>query len=90
MTLWDEKGEMGEEASSWFETGLLFPSDWVAAWISGDYKPRRNRRYPADCFRKRFRTEGKIVSARLYAAVRGICRFKINGKKVEDFILAPA
>lgn len=89
VTLWDEKGEQGEEAPSWFETGLLFPSDWEASWISGDYKPRKNTRYPADCFRKRFKEEGKIVSARLYATARGVYRFKINGKPLEDFILAP-
>ena len=30
VTLWDENGLPGERAESWFELGLLHPSDWTA------------------------------------------------------------
>lgn len=89
VTLWDENGEPGEAAGSWFELGLLEPSDWTAKWISGDYKPKKNVRYPVDCFHRRFSLSGGVKRARLYASARGVYDVTVNGKRIEDFILAP-
>ncbi len=88
VQLWDENGEPGEKSESRFELGLLEESDWTAKWISGDYKPDPKRRYPADCFKKDFPAKD-VVKARLYATARGVYDVTINGKRVEDFILAP-
>lgn len=55
VLLWDENdnsGDWSEEA--FFEAGLLKRSDWKAQWITGNYNPRKNVRYPVDCFRKSF------------------------------------
>ena len=89
VTLWDENGQPGEVSESRFEVGLLEASDWKAKWISGDYKPKKNTRYPVDCFKKDFTIKGKIQSARLYAAARGVYDVTINGHRIEEFILAP-
>ena len=89
VTLWDENDAAGEAAESWFELGLLHPGDWTAKWISGDYKPNKKQRVPVDCFRKAFTCEKQIVSARLYATARGVYDVSVNGKRIEDFILAP-
>ena len=89
VTLWDENGKPGETAESWFELGLLQPSDWAAKWISGDYKPKKNVRYPVDCFLKEFSLKKPIKRARLYASARGLYDAAINGQRVEGFILAP-
>lgn len=89
VTLWDENGQPGETSESSFELGLLEASDWTAQWISGDYKPKKNVRYPADCFRKRFSLPGQVRRARLYASARGVYDVTVNGVRVEDFILAP-
>ena len=88
VQLWDENGEPGEVTESHFELGLLHDSDWTAKWISGDYKPDPKRRYPVDCFRKDFSAKD-VVKARLYAAARGVYDVTINGRRAEDFILAP-
>lgn len=88
VKLWDENGVGGEIGSAWFELGLLEHSDWTAKWISGDYKPNPKRRYPVDHFRKVF-TCGAVKKARLYATARGVYDVTINGKRIEDFILAP-
>ena len=88
VQLWDENGEPGEIAESRFELGLLAESDWTAKWISGDYKPDPKRRYPVDCFKKEFAAKD-VVKARLYAAVRGVYDVTVNGRRIEDFILAP-
>ena len=89
VTLWDENGLSGEAVSSWFELGLLDASDWTAKWISGDYQPKANTRYPVDCFRKGFVARGEVVKAKLYASARGVYDVTVNGHRVEDFILAP-
>lgn len=54
VKLWDENGKGGEISSAWFELGLLQASDWTAKWISGNYKPKKNTRWPVDHFRKAF------------------------------------
>ncbi len=89
VTLWDENGKAGEMSESVFELGLLHASDWTAKWIAGDYRPDPTRRYPVDGFRKAFAAKGKIASARLYASARGVYDVTINGKRIEDFLLAP-
>lgn len=89
ITLWDENGKPGETVESWFELGLLEPFDWTAQWITDDYKPKKNVRYPVDCFRSRFSLSGQVKRARLYASARGVYDVSVNGKRLEDFILAP-
>ena len=88
VRLWDENGEPGEVSESYFELGLLSESDWTARWISGDYKPDPKRRYPVDCCKKEFAAKD-VVKARLYAAARGVYDVTVNGRRIEDFILAP-
>lgn len=89
VTLWDENCEPGEAVGSWFELGLLEPSDWTAKWISGDYKPKKNIRYPADCFRKEFAVKAGLKSARLYATACGLYEASINGKRIGDWAVLP-
>ena len=85
VRLWDENGEAGEWTIAFFETGI---SSWQAKWISGDYTPRKKRRYPVDCFRKAF-TADNVRSARLYISACGVYEARLNGKRAGNFILAP-
>lgn len=89
VRLWDEKDQPGAWNSASFEMGLLEESDWLAKWISGDYKPKKKERYPVDCFKKDFQTKKEIKKARLYASARGLYDVCINGSRLTDFILAP-
>ena len=89
VRLWDEKDQLGEWSNATFEMGLLEESDWLAKWISGDYKPKKKERYPVDCFKKEFQTKKEIKKARLYASARGLYDVCINGSRLTDFILAP-
>ena len=88
VSLWNEEDEEGESITSTFEMGLLNKEDFKAKWISGNYKPKKNRRYPVDCFRKSFELN-QTKNGRLYASAKGVYDVFINGKRVEDFILAP-
>lgn len=89
VRLWDENDQPGEISESRFELGLLDNTDWKAKWISGSYKPKKNIRYPVDCFKRMFSTKGEVIKARLYATARGVYNAAINGRQIEDFILAP-
>lgn len=89
VQLWDETGNPGDVAESFFEMGLLEEEDWCAKWIAGDYKPEKSRRYPVDCFRKAFSVGKEIRFARLYASARGLYDVTINGTRLEEVILAP-
>ena len=89
VKLWDENGEGGEISTSWFEMGLLEASDWKAKWIIGNYKPKKNTRYPVDHFRKEFAASKPVASARLYITACGLYEASLNDQRVGDFILAP-
>ena len=85
VRLWDENDLCGEWRGASFETGI---SHWQARWITGDYAVNPRKRYPVDCFRKRFDTEDAI-KARLYITACGVYEARINGQRCGDFILAP-
>ena len=85
VRLWDENDHAGEWSKAVFEMGI---SDWKAQWITGDYSPKKNERYPVDCFRRTF-TSVNAVTARLYISACGEYEARINGERVGSFILAP-
>lgn len=89
VRLWDENDKKGEWSSSWFEMGLLNKKDWIAKWISGDYIPKKNQRYPVDHFKKEFITGRNIKQARLYVSACGLYEAKLNGTRIGEFVLAP-
>lgn len=89
IKLWDENDIEGEFVDSSFELGLLNKEDWNAKWISGNYNPKKGKRYPIDYFKKQFSLNKEIKYARLYVSSRGIYDVSINDSRIEDFILAP-
>ena len=89
VKLWDENGEGGEISHSFFEMGLLDASDWKAKWITGNYKVKKNERYPVDCFRKQISVDAEVKSARLYITACGLYDARLNGEKIGNFCLAP-
>ena len=72
VRLWDENGESGDWAESFFEMGLLAPSDWHAKWITGNYTVDKKERYPVDCLRRAFDCEKPLKTARLYITACGL------------------
>ncbi len=89
LLLWDDNDNEGEKSeTAFFEMGLLKKEDWIGKWISGNYTPRKNKRYPVDCFQTSFEAKD-VKNARLYITSCGLYEAKINGKRVGDFVLAP-
>ena len=62
LRLWDEDDACGDWNESSFETGI---DTWQGKWITGNYCVNPAKRYPVDCFRKRF-DACDIYKARLY------------------------
>lgn len=89
VRLWDENDEAGDYTESYFEMGLLEPADWCAKWISGDYEPQRDTRYPVDCFAKHFDVRDRCERARLYISACGLYEARLNGKKAGDACFTP-
>ncbi|MEU1953503.1 family 78 glycoside hydrolase catalytic domain [Nocardia rhamnosiphila] len=89
VRLWDEADRPGPWSTATFELGLLDSAEWLADWITGNYRPRRNRRYPVDCFRKGFTSAATPAVARLYITACGLYQASINGHRVGDFVIAP-
>lgn len=88
-TLWDETDSEGEPSeTAFFETGLLSAGDFAAKWISGNYRVNPKKRYPVDCFEKEFSAHN-VAKARLYITACGLYEALVNGKHVDDFVLAP-
>lgn len=87
IKLWDENGIEGEwSETAFFEYGI---KEWQAKWISGDYIVDKKNRYPVDCFKRDFKLDKDIKSARLYITACGIYEAVINGERVGNFVLAP-
>ena len=85
VRLWDENGAAGDWSEASFETGI---DAWKGQWITGNYRVYRKKRYPVDCFRKKF-TLSQVKKARLYITACGLYEAKLNGVRVGNFILAP-
>lgn len=89
VRLWNEEDIPGDWSKAFFEMGLLDQGDWKGRWITGDYSPKKTKRYPVDYFKKAFLVTGKIAKARLYITACGVYEAKIDDKRVGDFYLAP-
>lgn len=86
VTLWNEEDERGEESKAFFEYGLL--ETWKAKWITGNYAPKKGKRYPVDEFKKEFELD-ELGQARLYITACGLYEACLNGERVGDFVFAP-
>ncbi|MEV0663520.1 family 78 glycoside hydrolase catalytic domain [Actinomadura luteofluorescens] len=88
---------------SWFETGMLSPSAWSAAWIThdpsvqdvvdapeeGELALADHGLQPAVRLRKAFEAAAAPAAARLYVTARGLYEMRVNGARVGDAELAP-
>jgi alpha-L-rhamnosidase len=74
-----------------FETGMTDISNWKGYWISDGEHLGGNGIHvkQAPYFRKEFKTEKTVKSARAYIAVAGLYELYINGKRIGDHRLDP-
>lgn len=80
-------GSVTDWARSWFETGLLSPADWIAAWVTRqDSDPRSARTL---YFEGTVRLGADVVRARAYATALGWYRLYVNGADLTGPALVP-
>lgn len=79
-------GTESEKAS--FELGLLHEEDFVAKFVSGDYKVNKKYRYPVSYFRKKFLLNN-FKKARLYISSLGNYDVTLNKRKITGEVLTP-
>ncbi|MDA1029330.1 MAG: family 78 glycoside hydrolase catalytic domain [Bacteroidetes bacterium] len=96
VEVWDGEGRKSiPSADSWWEMGLLSPSDWTGSWIeSGKILPESDEGFyeidPAPLFRRSFSISKPIRKARLYATALGYHDLRINGTTLGNNVLEPA
>jgi len=95
VKIYDQDGvATGWSELNWFETAMLHPSDWQAQWISdGSTQFASDEEFyqtdPMPLFRKSFKTNKKLSSARLYVSGIGYYEAYLNGEKIGDHVLDP-
>lgn len=90
----DENGNDSpySETAEW-STGLFSREEWTAKWIGTDeaYNPAEGPNKMQDpWFRTTFALEEKPSKATLFVASVGYHEVHVNGKKIDDHVLAPA
>lgn len=90
VKVWLNHGDESDwsETASW-ETGLLEDSDWKAGWIVSNVSEDVSDSTPSPFFRKSFRIEKPVASARIYASALGLYELSINGRRVSSDYFTP-
>ena len=88
VRIWDNKGRSTNwSPASYWEMGLLSPSDWKAKWI--ELEDDTNRYSPSPHFRKEFTITKPVVKATVYVTAHGLYDLNLNGKRVGDEVMTP-
>ncbi len=90
VRVWDGAGRPSAWSTpAFWEMGLLDPADWQARWIKPAGPPDTAMARPVAMLRGRFRLDGEVARARVYATARGLYALELNGRPVGDQVLAP-
>ena len=92
VRVWDREGHVGWSGPAHWSMGLLREADWQGRWI-GLARPagvQEGTPLPFPWLRKTFTLEEKPARAAAYVNALGYYELYINGKKVDDAVLAPA
>ncbi|WP_222871853.1 glycoside hydrolase family 78 protein [Nonomuraea sp. PA05] len=101
---WQVELRDGESARSWFDTGILHPGEWRAAWITHDpeteppFEPPKDDReprsvrtasLPAPRYFRRVVELRPATAVRIVCTARGLYELRVNGHRVGDGELTP-
>lgn len=85
IRIWDCDGNESEWSRAFFETGIQVPENFSADWITTS----EGNTQVCPVFRKSFKCELPVKSARIYATALGVYEIELNGKRVGDYWLTP-
>ena len=90
VRVWDASGQASAwSAPSFWEMGLLEPSDWKASWIEPGVAEDVAKTGPVPMLRREFKLQGKIARARAYVTSHGLYELQLNGQRVGDDLFTP-
>ena len=90
VRVWDSTNrESAWSTPSWWEMGLLDPSEWTAQWIEPDLQEDTSIPQPSPMLRRAFALKGTPRSARVYVTSHGLYELSLNGQRVGDDVLTP-
>jgi alpha-L-rhamnosidase len=90
VRIWDRNNFPSEWCEpSWWEMGLLQPTDWQGKWISGTSVPS-DTEAAAPLLRTTVYMDKRIINARAYICGLGYHQLWINGVKIGNNVLDPA
>ena len=90
VRVWNNKTrDASSSAAAYWETGILEQSLWSASYIGMDDITTEKKSHPAQYFRKEFKTDKKIRSARVYVTSLGVYELYLNGQKVGKDLFTP-
>jgi hypothetical protein len=92
VRVWDEQGRVSWSGPAYWSMGLLRDADWQGRWI-GLARPagvKEGAPLPFPWLRKTFTLDEKPQQAAAYVNALGYCELYVNGRKVDDAVLAPA
>ncbi|WP_132053789.1 family 78 glycoside hydrolase catalytic domain [Pseudocnuella soli] len=88
VRVWDNAGNASDwsEPSFW-QMGLLKPSDWKAQWIEPGFAEDATR--PSPLLRKEFSIAKKLKRATAYITAHGLYEAYLNGSRIGDAYFTP-
>jgi len=87
VQIWGENGRACPPAPvNSFETGMMNQQQWQGDWITDT---RNVELKPAPFFRKEFKIDRPVQSARVYLAAAGLYELQVNGRGIGDRVLDP-
>jgi alpha-L-rhamnosidase len=94
VKVFTNKGEAVANETAFFSTGLLNENDWKAKWIGYDKASPWDSvtqwsRLSARYLRKEFQNNTTVKRATVYISGLGLYELYVNGKKIDDQVLAP-
>ncbi len=90
VRIWDNQSHITDWAPvSFWEMGLLNPTDWKASWIEPQAIADAKAEKPCPLIRKTFKLKKEVKSARLYITAHGLYQLEVNGKKPNDWLFTP-
>ncbi|WP_188881897.1 alpha-L-rhamnosidase [Alicyclobacillus cellulosilyticus] len=90
VRVWDAAGNTSDwSETAFFETGLLRPEAWTAAWITPEFETEDGAPEASPYLRKVFTVRRGVKSARVYVTSLGLYELHLNGRRVGDWVLTP-